>query len=108
MTHHNVSVNVVSRDEHLPEIERFTQVIKERCRASIAMLRFEQFPRQLSVSLLKTVVFYINSFPWPSGASQELSPPTIVEAFVLDYDTHSLANMLKRMKALTTPCKNAL
>ena len=84
ISQHNVSVNVVSRDEHVPEIERFIQ----RCWASIAMLLFEQFPRQFIAGLLKTVVIYINSFPWPSGASQELSPLTIVEGFVLDYDTH--------------------
>ena len=87
ITQHNVSVNVVFRDEHISEIERSIQVIKERCRASIAMLPFEQFLRQLIVGLLKAVVFYINSFPWPSGVSQELSPLTIVEGFVLDYDT---------------------
>ena len=82
------SVNVVSCDEHVPVIEHFIRVIKERCCASIAMLPFDLFPRQLNVSLLKTVVFYINAFPWSSGASQEFSPLTIVEGFVLDYHIH--------------------
>ena len=62
MFQHNVSVNVVFRDEHVPEIKHFMWVIKERCRACIAMLPFERFPRRLIVGLLKTVVFYINVF----------------------------------------------
>ena len=88
MSQHNVLVNVVSCDEHVPKIERCIWGIKERYPASIAMLFFNQFPRCLIVDLLKTVVFHINVFPWPSGASQVLGPLTIVEAFVLDYGVH--------------------
>ena len=73
---------------HVPEIEHFIQVIKECCRVSIVMLPFDQFSRRLIVGLLRTVVFCINEFPWPSGASQESNPLTIIEDFVLKYDVH--------------------
>ena len=67
MSQYNVLVNVVSRDECVPEIERFIRLIMKRCHSSIAMLPFDRFLRCLIVGLLKTVIFYINVFPWPSG-----------------------------------------
>eukprot|EP00536_Pseudo-nitzschia_multiseries_P014135 jgi/Psemu1/37685/gm1.37685_g len=50
-----VEVNMVSRDEHVPEIKRFIRVIKERARASYAMLPFDKIPRKMVVSLLDTI-----------------------------------------------------
>eukprot|EP00536_Pseudo-nitzschia_multiseries_P016632 jgi/Psemu1/46990/gm1.46990_g len=76
-----VMVNVVSKEEHVPEIKHFIQVIKERARASYAMLPV--------VPLLSTVVFYLNAFPWPEGMYQELSPTTIVKGRVLSFQTDS-------------------
>ena len=88
MSQHNVLVDVVSRHEYIPEIVHFIQVIKQCCRVSIAMLPFDQYSCRLIVGLLRTVVFCINAFPWPSGASQQFSPLTIIEGFVLHYEDH--------------------
>eukprot|EP00536_Pseudo-nitzschia_multiseries_P015470 jgi/Psemu1/42725/gm1.42725_g len=60
-------INVVSRDEHVPEIERFICVIKERCRASFAMLPLNKLPKRMIIALAQCTVFYINVFPWPDG-----------------------------------------
>eukprot|EP00536_Pseudo-nitzschia_multiseries_P010625 jgi/Psemu1/203784/e_gw1.332.17.1 len=78
----------ISRDEHVPEIERFIRVIKERCRASFAMLPFNKLPKRMIIALAQCTVFYINAFPWPDGVSQELSPLTIVEGRTLLYNLH--------------------
>ena len=32
--------------------------------------------------------FYLNAFPWPDGVSQDLSPTTIVEGFILNFNLH--------------------
>jgi hypothetical protein len=84
-----VHVNVVGKGEHVPPaIERFIQVIKERCRCYYAMLPFDVLPRIMVVDLLTTVMFYINVFVWKQGVSQYLSPLTILDGVVLDYNLH--------------------
>jgi hypothetical protein len=80
-----VMINVVSQQEHVPEMERFIRVIKERTRATHAMLPFTRIPKKVLVAMLTNNVFYINAFPWPQGVLQELSPYTIVKGAILDY-----------------------
>ncbi|OEU08874.1 hypothetical protein FRACYDRAFT_249219 [Fragilariopsis cylindrus CCMP1102] len=82
------TVNVVGKGEHVPAIERFIRVIKERCRCYYAMLPFKSLPRIMVIHLLITVMFYINAFVWRKGVSQYLSPLTILEGVVLDYNLH--------------------
>jgi hypothetical protein len=82
------NINVVSRGEHVPSIERFIRVMKERARCYYAMLPYTRLPRMVIIHLLKTVVFYINAFVWRSGVSQFLSPATIVEGVMLDFNKH--------------------
>jgi hypothetical protein len=81
-------VNVVGKGEHAPAIERFIRVIKERCRCYFAMIPFDNLPRIMVIHLLMTVIFYINSFIWKKGVSPFLSPLTILEGVVLDYNLH--------------------
>eukprot|EP00536_Pseudo-nitzschia_multiseries_P000748 jgi/Psemu1/1685/gm1.1685_g len=58
----------VSKEEHVPEIKCFIQVIKERGRANYTMLPFNKIPRKMVMPLL--------------SVSQELSPTTIVKGRV--------------------------
>ena len=84
----SATVNVVAKGEHVPEIERFNRVIKERTRCYYAMLPFDVLPRIMIIHLLVTVMFYINAFVWRKGVSQFLSPLTILEGIVIDYNLH--------------------
>jgi len=52
------------------------------------MLPFDVLPRIMVIHLLTTVIFYINAFVWRKGVSQYLSPLTILEGVVLDYNLH--------------------
>jgi hypothetical protein len=52
------------------------------------MLPFDNIPRIMIIHLLKTVMFYINAFIWKKGVSPFLSPMTILEGVVLDYNLH--------------------
>jgi hypothetical protein len=81
-------VNIVAKGEHAPVIERFIRVIKERCRCYHAMIPFDDMPRIMVIHLLITVMFYINAFIWKKGVSPFLSPLTILEGVVLDYNLH--------------------
>ena len=86
-----VRINVCSRDEHVPEIERFIRVMKERARCYFAMLRRVEIytvPKQIIIQLMRTVVFYVNAFVWRKGVSQFLPPVTIVEGLKMDFKKH--------------------
>jgi len=52
------------------------------------MLPFDVLPRMAVVHLMKTVIFYVNAFVWLKGVSQTLSPLSIVEGTVLDFNLH--------------------
>ena len=84
----NIQLNIVARGEHVPEIERLIRVIKERARCYVSLIPFKKLPKRMVIELIYTIVFYLNSFPWPEGVSQDLSPMSIVEGIVLDYNLH--------------------
>eukprot|EP00536_Pseudo-nitzschia_multiseries_P018072 jgi/Psemu1/54022/gm1.54022_g len=88
LTDVQVNVKVVLMEEHVPEIERFICVIKEKTRAAYAMLPFTCAPRKLVLELIVTIVFYLNAFPWPEGVLQELSLTTLVQGVVLSFEDH--------------------
>jgi hypothetical protein len=58
-----VTVNVVAKDEHVPEVERQNRVIKERARAVIQTLPYKKIPRKIRVALIHYVVFWLNNLP---------------------------------------------
>ena len=55
-------INIVSRDEHVEDIERFIRVLKERARCYWAMLPFAKIPKRMVVHIMLTVSFYVNAF----------------------------------------------
>ena len=44
-----VTLNTVSRGEHVPEIERYIRTLKERCRASFPNPPFKALPRRMTI-----------------------------------------------------------
>ena len=83
-----VQLNSVSRDEHVPEVERLIRTIKERCRCFFSIIPFAKIPHRMAIELVYTCVFYINAFPWISGPEKTLSPFTIVQGRHLHYHKH--------------------
>ena len=83
-----VVFNVVSRGEHVSKVERFHEVIKERCRYYYTILPFKNLLRMIAVHLIKMVIFCINTFAWLKGASQILLLLSIAEGMVLDFNSH--------------------
>ena len=69
-----VVLNVTSREEHVPEIERHIRTIKERTRAQYATLPFKALPPQLVIGMVYASVFWLNAFPVSSGISKTVSP----------------------------------
>ena len=80
-----ITLNTVSADEHVPEIERHIRTIKERARSVINTLPFEGYPPQMIIELIYYCVFWLNSFPAVGGISDVLSPRTIITGTTIDY-----------------------
>jgi hypothetical protein len=81
-------LNTTAAREHVPEVERQIQVIKERMRATHAALPFSRMPRRMVIELAKYVVLMLNSFPPGSGLSRTYSPRTIMTGKQLDFAKH--------------------
>ena len=83
-----VDGNTVSRGEHVPEIERFIRVLKERYRCYFAMVPFPKLPTVMVQELVLTVTFYINIFQWEGGLDHRLSPCNIVQHKHVNFNLH--------------------
>jgi hypothetical protein len=80
--------NLVCKKEHVPIIEHYHHVIEEQSRCYYAILPYQSLPRQMVVELMKTVVFYVNTFIWLKNILSVLSPLALVEGIVLDYNLY--------------------
>ena len=57
-------------------------------RAFYNTLPFQKIPARLVIGMAKTAVFWLNAFPATGGASQDLSPRTILTGKQVDYKRH--------------------
>ena len=62
--------------------------VKERMRAIYNTLPSQKIPARLIIEMTKTAVFWLNTFPTAGGASQHMSPRTIVTGQQVDYKRH--------------------
>jgi hypothetical protein len=80
-----VNVHLVSKNKHVPEVERQNQVIKERAQGIVQTLPYSKIPKKIRVALIQYVVFWLNNIP---KEDQIQSPREIVMGEqVLDYKT---------------------
>jgi hypothetical protein len=75
-------------DEHVPDIERYIRTVKDRVRSRYNSLPFARIPRIMLIQLVKTAVFWLNSFPSADGVSDVLSPRYILTGRSIDYKRH--------------------
>ncbi len=81
-------VNLTSRNEHVPEIERRIRVVKERSRSARHSMPFQRIPKLLTIHIVLNAVKLLNFFPTKGGISDTLSPKTIMSGETLDYKKH--------------------
>jgi hypothetical protein len=81
-------VNLVSVNDHIPEIERRIRVVKEQCQLTRHVLPFQWILKLLIVHIVLNVVKLLNIFPTKGGVSETLSPKTIMSGETLDYKKH--------------------
>ena len=81
-------MNITSRDEHVPKIEKRFRVIQERARCIRNDLLYITMPKIMVIELLYFVIHRLNTFPVKSRVSETLSPSVIMTARSPDYKKH--------------------
>jgi len=83
-----ITLNCASRNEHVPEVERYIRTIKERVRAIASVLPFKQYPPRLVAEMVYNAVFWLNTFPHNDGIHSTISPRTLITGLAIDYHKH--------------------
>jgi hypothetical protein len=86
-----VNLNTPAASEHIGEIERRIQVIKERARGYVCTLPYPELPQQIVIHLLHFIVMWLNNFPTSTGISTRWSPRELILRHKLDYKSHCRA-----------------
>ena len=79
--------NFATRSEHVPEIERQIQVLKERARACRHTLPFKYLPRLIVIEMMNNYALWLNVFP-PKGGVSTISPRTLITGEKFDHTKH--------------------
>jgi hypothetical protein len=88
LSNFQVTLNIVSNIEHVPEIEQYIRTLKERTRCIYNTLPFVHIPARIIFELVYTSSFWLNSFPSSNGVSSVLSPQAIVIGSTVEYAKH--------------------
>ena len=83
-----ITLNVASRNKHVPEVERYIRTIKERVRAIASVLPFRQYPLRLIAEMVYNAVFWLNTFPHKDGVHATISPRTLITGLGIDINKH--------------------
>jgi hypothetical protein len=58
-----INLNITSRNEHVPEVERYIRTLKERTRSIYNTLPFKEMPARMVIEMVYACNFWLNSFP---------------------------------------------
>ena len=84
----HATLHINSRDEHVPEIERYNRTIKERVRGNYTMLPFQHLPPMIVIEMVYNAVFWCNMFTLKGGVSTTQSPSELILNRKLNYNSH--------------------
>jgi hypothetical protein len=95
-----IEVNIMSKIEHAPEIERQNIVIKERAKGIIQTLPYRMLPKKMRMTMIQYVVFWLNNIP---KEDQNESPrEMIIRHQVLDTKMVCKILLERMLKCMTT------
>jgi hypothetical protein len=81
-------LNICGEDEHVPDVERCIRTTKEHTRCTCNSTPFNHCPPRMLIEIVFLNIFWLNAFPHRLGASQTLSPRTIVTGLHIDHTKH--------------------
>ncbi len=95
-----IEVNIMSKIEHAPEIERQNIVIKERAKGIIQTLPYRMLPKKMRMTMIQYVVFWLNNIP---KEDQNESPREMIIGHQV-LDTKMVCKILleRMLKCMTT------
>eukprot|EP00980_Cylindrotheca_fusiformis_P020123 scaffold7184_cov82-Cylindrotheca_fusiformis.AAC.2 len=73
-----IHLETCAPDEHVPDVERAIQTIKDRNRTMVVGLRYKRYPCLLKREIVKQAAISMNLLPHPDGISQDFSPRTLL------------------------------
>eukprot|EP00804_Cyclotella_cryptica_P030821 CCRYP_015076-RE/>CCRYP_015076-RE protein AED:0.49 eAED:0.25 QI:0/-1/0/1/-1/1/1/0/834 len=83
-----IEVNITSKNEHVPEIERKIRHIKERVRSMKADLPYQVLPNIMIKRMVLHAGLLLNAYVDKQGISNEYSPREIILRWQLRWDKH--------------------
>ena len=83
-------LNITSRDEHVPKIERFNCTIKEQVCSNYSMLPYNYLPPMIAIEMVHCSVFWRNMFALKGGISKTQSSSKIVLNRKLNFNAHCI------------------
>ena len=75
---HGITLETCTTNDHVGEVERSIQTIKEVVRATAHGMPYRRLPQQLIHRLVEYSTCTLNDFPYRNSVSKTLSPNTIV------------------------------
>ena len=99
-----ININITAKKEHVADVERMIQTLKERFRAIYSTLSFKHLTAKIITQLTTLYVLWLNAFPPKGGVSKTLSPRTsttgmhIKRKYWTEYPMS--ASVIKRVKVL--------
>jgi hypothetical protein len=83
-----ITLDTVSKDEHVPEIERYIRTVKERVRCIYNTLPFTRMSGKMIIEMVSRSVFWLNMFLPMDGVSTTISPRGLMVGLNIDYNKH--------------------
>jgi hypothetical protein len=80
-----INLNTVSKNKHVPEIERCIHTVKDCTCWIYNTLPFRQIPPHMLIKMVSSRNFWLNSFPLDDDLSTVLSPRVIVAGMKVNY-----------------------
>ena len=78
-------LNAIAANEHVLDIKRQIQVIKENDQSIYNSLPYNKIPNRITAHSLTYAIFLINKFLVSSGVSTTFSPFTIMKGVTVDF-----------------------
>ena len=79
-----ITLNTVSRDEHIPEAERNVITVKYRVQSVLTTPPFSKVPDHMIIEIVLGQVFWLNVFPNKYGVSKTMIPHQIMSGLKID------------------------
>ena len=81
-------LNCTAAGEHVPEAERAVRTIKERIRCIVNTWPYTTVPQVFKISLMKFVIFWINSIPQENSILPNICSKAIMTGQFPDFNKH--------------------